>query len=446
VPRWPQAESQHESTASSHIPVISSSKGKPMVYRKRVVDAEVPRRIASMGAVVIEGPKACGKTATAREFAASEVLLDVDPNARRAVGVDPALVLDGKTPRLIDEWQIEPEIWNHIRRAIDDRGEAGQFILTGSAVPPDDVTRHTGAGRLVRMRMRPMSLFETGHGSGEVSVRSLLRGIPPRAMDPGLTVSDLADRASVGGWPGHLNQDVEEGLDAVRAYLDEIRRVDVSRVDETLRDPEKIGRLLMSLGRNVATYASIPTLAADTGGADGVLADSTIRDYLSALKRLMIVEDQPAWTPHLRSKSRLRKASKRHFVDPSLAVAALGATPRSLLQDLEFLGFVFESMVIRDLRIHAQGADAEVLQYQDNTGLEVDAIVRTRDGRWAAFEVKLGQRHVDEAAHNLLKFRDQRIDTVRVGEPTVLAVITGTGLSYMRDDGVAVIAAGALGP
>jgi len=417
-----------------------------MAYRPRIVDAELTRRLVSMGAVVIEGPKACGKTATAREFAASEVLLDVDQNARRAVGVDPDLVLSGDPPRLIDEWQIEPAIWNHIRRAVDDRGEVGQFILTGSAVPPNDVTRHTGAGRLTRLRMRPMSLFETGHATGGVSVAALLQGKSPRAADPGLTIRNLVERASVGGWPGHLDRGVDERLEAVRSYLDEIRRVDVGRVDQAVRDPEKIGRLLASLGRNVATYASIPTLAGDAGGADGALADSTIRDYLAALDRLMILEDQPAWAPHLRSKSRLRKASKRHFVDPSLAVAALGATPAQLLDDLEFFGFVFESLVIRDLRIYAQAADARILQYQDNSGLEVDAVVRTRDGRWAAFEVKLGQDQVDEAARNLVKLRDGRIDTAKAGEPAVLAVIVGTGLSYTRDDGVAVVAVGALGP
>ena len=416
------------------------------MYHPRIVDEELTRRLASMGAVVIEGPKACGKTATAREFAASEVLLDVDQNARRAVGVHPDLVLEGDHPRLIDEWQIEPTIWNHIRRAVDDRGEAGQFILTGSAVPPDDVTRHTGAGRLTRLRMRPMSLFETGHSTGSVSVGALLQGVPPRAADSGLTVPGVAERACVGGWPGHLNRTVDQSLEAVRSYVDEIRRVDVGRVDQTVRDPEKVSRLLASLGRNVATYASIPTLAADAGGADSPLSDSTTRDYLTALERLMIVEDQPAWAPHLRSRSRLRNASKRHFVDPSIAVAALGTSPAGLLEDLEFFGFVFESMVVRDLRVYAQAVDAEVLQYRDNSGLEIDAVVRARDGRWAAVEIKLGHREVDDAARNLLKLRDGRVDTARAGEPTMLAVILSTGLSYMREDGVAVIAVGSLGP
>lgn len=416
-----------------------------MPYRKRIVDEELTRRLASMGAVVIEGPKACGKTETARQVARSEVLLDVDLNARRALGVDPALVLAGAAPRLIDEWQVAPEIWNRLRRAIDERGAPGQFVLTGSAVPADDLTRHTGAGRLAKLRMRPMSLYESGHATGDVSLAGILKGEHPRAPDPGTSIHDVTARVCAGGWPGQLSLHVDQATEAVRSYLDEIRRVDVSRVDSP-RDPVKVGRLLASLGRHVSTMASIPTLAADVGGSDESLALTTVREYLAVLERLMIIEDQPAWGPHLRSRSRLQKAAKRHFVDPSLAVAAVGATPKSLLSDLETLGLVFESMVIRDLRIYAQASDGEVLHYHDNTGLEVDAIVRVRDGRWAAFEVKLGHGDVDRAAANLIKLRDMRIDLDRTGAPALLGVIVATGLSYMRADGVGVIAVGALGP
>lgn len=416
-----------------------------MRYHPRVVDAELRRRLAVAGGVVIEGPKVCGKTTTARQVSASEVLLDVDRNARRAARLDPSLVLAGDVPRLIDEWQAEAGIWNHIRRAIDDRAKPGQFILTGSAVPADDIHRHTGAGRIARLRMRPMSLFESGDATGDVSLSQLLQGVPVRASDPGLSVQDLVEKAATGGWPGHLQHAPDQAIEAVRSYLDEIRRLDVSRVDGKQRDPEKVGRLLASLGRNVATYVSITSLADDTGGADDVLAVTTVSDYLDALERLMIVENLQPWAPHLRSKSRLRKASKRHLVDPSLAVAAIGAGPEDLVRDLEFFGFVFESMIVRDLRVYAQAAGAEVLQYRDNTGLEIDAIVRTRGHRWVPFEIKLGQSQVDEAARNLLRFRE-RVDTRKCGEPQALGVIVGTGYSYVRDDGVAVIAAGALGP
>jgi predicted AAA+ superfamily ATPase len=414
-------------------------------YHPRIVDDELASRLEATGAVVIEGPKACGKTATARQIAASEVLLDVDANARRAIAVDPALVLDGPTPRLLDEWQIEPAIWNHVRRAIDDRAMPGQFILTGSAVPADDITRHTGAGRIARLRLRPMTLFETGASDGTVSLAQLLAGEPARSPDPGLAVADLAEAIARGGWPGFRTLALGPALRAVRDYLDEIRRVDVSRVDGTRRDPSRVGQLLRSLARNVATYAAATTLASDTGGADGPLKDDTVREYLDALGRLMIVEDQPAWAPHVRSRYVLRSASKRHFVDPSLAVAALRATPDDLLRDLNLLGFLFESLVVRDLRVYAQAADARVLQYRDSSGLEVDAIVETADGRWAAFEIKLGPGLVDQGAATLTRFA-RRIDVSRCGPANALGVIVGTGYGYVRDDGIHVIPIGALRP
>lgn len=414
-------------------------------YRKRVVDGELAARLSSVGAVLIEGPKACGKTATARQVAASEVLLDVDTNARRAVALDPGLVLDGPVPRLIDEWQVEPDIWNHIRRAVDDRKASGQFILTGSAVPADQITRHTGAGRIARLRMRPMSLFETGHSTGTVSLAELLAGGPARSANPGLTVTDLVQRLAVGGWPGLLGLGVEESLQAVRDYLEEIRRVDIGRVDATRREPEKVGRLLRSLARNVSSYAAATTLAADAGGSDNALDDDTAREYLDALHRLMVLEDQPAWAPHLRSRSLLRSTPKRHFVDPSLAVAALRATPDRLLADLNLTGFLFESLVIRDLRVYAQSWDARLLQYRDNTGLEVDAVVEAADGRWGAFEIKLGIGQIDEAAATLRRFAN-RVDTDRSGLPAVLGVIVASSYGYVRDDGIAVIPIGSLRP
>lgn len=416
-----------------------------MAYQRRVVDDELASRLGSSGAVLIEGPKACGKTATARQVAASEVLLDVDAAARLAVSVDPRLILVGATPRLVDEWQIEPAIWNHVRRAIDDRVAPGQFILTGSSVPADDVVRHTGAGRISRLRMRPMSLFETGHSSGAISLAALLGGEPARAADGGMTVASLAERIAVGGWPGSLGRTVGEALRWARDYLDEIRRVDIGRVDGTRRDPERVGRLLRALARSVATTVAATTLAADAGGADGALDDETVRDYLAALERLMVIEDQPPWAPHLRSRSILRSAPKRHFVDPSLAVAALRADPTRLLEDLNLLGLLFESLVVRDLRIHAQAMDAHVLHYRDNTGLEVDAIIELADGRWAAFEVKLGVGGIDQGAATLRRFAD-RVDTQRSGSPLALGVIVGMGYGYTRPDGVAVIPIGALGP
>jgi uncharacterized protein len=412
-----------------------------MRYHSRLVDSELRQRLSSTGAVVIEGPKACGKTATARNLAASEVLLDVDENARQAVAVDPRLVLAGDTPRLIDEWQIEPAIWNHIRRAVDERGAPGQFILTGSAAPADDITRHTGAGRLTRLRLRPMTLFELEQSAGTVSLAKLMNGDQSACPDPGLNIQELIELIAVGGWPGHLRLTSKQALRANRDYLEEIRRVDISRVDGVRRDPDKVGRLLRSLARNAATYASATGMAEDIGG----ITVQTVLEYLASLERLMIVEDQPAWAPHLRSRSRLRSAAKRHFVDPSLAVAALRTSPEGLLKDMNLLGFLFESLVVRDLRVYAQAMDAEVLQYRDNTGLEVDAVIHCADGRWGAFEIKLGARMVEQGAASLLKFVD-RVDTDKCGSPSLLAVITGTGYGFMRDDGITVIPVAALKP
>jgi predicted AAA+ superfamily ATPase len=424
---------------------LQSGAGEPVVYLPRIVDAELQERLAAAGAVVIEGPKACGKTETARQRAASAVLLDVDDNARRAAEVDPSLVLDGAVPRLLDEWQVEPSLWNHVRRAVDDRGAPGQFILTGSAVPADDMARHTGAGRFSFLRMRPMTLYETGHANGAISVRALLTGEPARAADPGLTVGALAERITVGGWPAQHGTGVTDAARAARDYLTQIVNVDVSRVAGSRRDPIRIERLLRSLARNTATEVAATVLATDAGGPDGALDRHTVVEYLTILERLMVIEDQPAWAPHLRSRANLRTSPKRHFVDPSLAVAALGSGPQQLLADLNLLGLLFESLVVRDLRVLAQPLDGRVLHYRDNYGVEADAIVQLVDGRWAAFEIKLGAGLIEEGAASLLRFRNS-IDVNKSGPPAVLGVITGNGYGYRRPDRIDVIPIGALGP
>ncbi len=416
-----------------------------MVYLPRVVDDELRVRLAAAGAVVLEGPKASGKTETARRAAASSVLLDVDDNARRAAAVDPSLVLDGAVPRLIDEWQIEPGLWNHVRRAVDERGEPGQFVLTGSSVPADDVARHTGAGRFSFVRMRPMTLFESGHTNAGVSLRALLSGEPPRCKDAGLTVADLADRVTAGGWPAQIGRPVAGARRAARDYLEQIRQVDVSRVAGSRRDPSRVERLLRSLARNTATEVAVTVLAADAGGGDGPLDRHAVAEYLNILDRLMVIEDQPAWAPHLRSRANLRTSPKRHFVDPSLSVAALGAGPERLLADLNLLGLLFESLVVRDLRVLAQPLGGTVLHYRDNYGVEADAVVQLPDGRWGAFEIKLGAGLIEEGAAALARFR-AAIDTGKSGEPAVLGVIVGTGFGYLRPDGISVVPVGALAP
>lgn len=416
-----------------------------MNYAPRVVDRELENRLAAAGAVVIEGPKASGKTETARQAARSEVLLDVDASARELVGIDAQLVLDGETPRLVDEWQLEPAIWNHIRRAVDDRGTVGQFILTGSSVPPDDHIRHTGAGRFSFLRMRPMSLFEAGRSSGEVSLSDLMEGKKPKSTEGHLPITDLVDLVMVGGWPAQVGRPIPEAARAARDYLKQISEVDVRRVAGGRRDQAKVRALIRSLGRNVATEVSITALAADAGADDAPLSRDAVSEYLNLLERLLIIEDQPAWAPHLRSRAQLRTSPKRHFVDPSLAAAALGASPKQLLSDLNTFGFMFESMVIRDLRILSQPLGGQVLHYRDNKDREVDAIVTLADGRWGAFEIKLGPDRVDEGADALLRFL-KAIDTKKCGEPAVLGVITSRGYGYQRKDGVSVIPVGALAP
>lgn len=414
-------------------------------YRPRVIDKELAERLAAIGAVVLEGPKTCGKTVTGRHHAASEVLLDVDRNARRMVGIDPGEVLRGKTPRLIDEWQTEPDIWNHVRRAVDDRGAPGQFILTGSSVPADDITRHTGAGRLTRLRMRPFSLLESHHSSGEISLRRLLDGTPQRSERSELAAPALAELLCRGGWPAHLGYPLARALRMNRDYLNEIRRVDISRVSGKQRDPLKVGRLLRSLARNLATPASLSTLITDVRGGGHIMKWETASQYLDALERLMIVEDLPAWAPHLRSRTTLRTTPVRHLADPSLAVAALRATPRRLLYDLEYFGFLFEAMVVRDLRVYAQVAEAEVYHYREKAGLEVDAVVECDDGRWAAFEVKLGDRWVDRGKDSLRRLAGRMIKGGR-GEPSALAVIIPNGYGHVPCGDVGVIPIGTLGP
>ncbi len=419
-----------------------------MAYRKRVMDELLSERLTAAGAVLIEGPKACGKTRTARQIARSEVLFDIDANARAAMDVDPNLVLVGETPRLLDEWQVAAgTVWNRVRRLVDERQQPGQFILTGSAVPNEDVNRHTGAGRFAVLQMRPMSLFESGHSTNQISLRGLLlEGDQANCGNPGMSVAQAAELVTIGGWPGNLDKSVQAAMQANRDYLAQVREVDVGRVGSARRDPMRINRFLQSVARHTATEAKIAVLSQDAADPDeGPLARSTAYEYLDALERLRLVEDQPAWSVHLRSKAILRKAPKRHFVDPSLAVAALAASPQRLLQDLNTFGYLFESLVVRDLRILSQPLDGTVYHYRDSAGLEVDAVVQLPTGEWGAFEIKLGSRQTDLAAERLLRFASQ-VDTTQCGAPTTLGVITIDSYGLMRPDGVSVIPIGALAP
>lgn len=417
----------------------------PTGYRWRVADAAVARALAAMPAAVIEGPKGCGKTWTGRSFARSEVLFDRDVNARQSASVSPGLILEGLEPRMLDEWQLAPEVWNQVRHAGDEERRNGRFILTGSAVPPDDITRHSGAGRIARVRMRPMSLAETGESTGEVGLRDLLEGSPVAAQRPEANFRDVLDALCRGGWPRLLGQSVADAQLFLDNYLADLCRTDVSSVDGVMRDPAGVARLIASIARNIATTASFSRLAADTAG-DRPLNRTTATEYLRSLERLFIVEDAPCWRSHLRSRATLHSSPKRHFTDPSLAVAALGTGPERLLADLEALGFLFESLAVRDLRIYSQAGNAAVYHYRDSNELEVDAVIEARDGRWIAAEVKLGgEEGIEQAARSLLRLRD-KVDADRTGEPSKLLIITAAGYGYDRPDGTTVIPLTALGP
>lgn len=418
----------------------------PDGYRSRVVHQDMRAALAASAAVVVEGPKGCGKTWTSRHFARSEVLFEQDASARLASSVTPSVVLDGPPPRLLDEWRLAPEIWPHVRAACDaEPGAVGRFVLTGSATPPDDLTRHSGAGRVSRVRMRPMSLLESGHSTGEVSLSALLGGGTCAASSSDVAVGEIVEAACRGGWPRLLRLDVTAAQRALRDYLGEVCRVDISAVDGIRRDPDGVERLIVSLARNVSSTAAVTKLAAEAG-AEAAMHRTTAQSYLAALRRLFVIEDLPHWRTHLRSRATLTKAPKRHFVDPSLSAAALRATPEGLLRDLETFGFMFESLAVRDLRVYAQANDAVVFHYRDSDGLEADAVIETGDGRWIAVEIKLGSiRGIDAAAESLRRLA-AKVDTDRAGPPAKLVVVTASGYSYERPDGVSVASITTLGP
>ena len=414
-----------------------------MLYQKRFVDKTLIQRLESAGAVLIEGTKGCGKTETAKQAAGSVVRFDADEQVRIRMEIDPKSVLDGTTPRLLDEWQEYPQIWNYVRREIDERKKKGQFSLTGSATPDEKAKRHSGAGRFSVVRMRPMSLYEKGWSSGEVSLAGLMRGEAPASEPVAFNLGDFAEKITLGGWPGLIGENAATGLRFASDYISLVAEVDLSKVSDKRRDPHKVMRLLQSVARNISTEATITSLAKDIGGNDDSMDNETVSEYLSALERLMAVENLPAWNTHIRSADMLRKSPKRHFVDPSLALGALGLSVDKVIADLNYFGMLFESLAIRDLRIYAGVGDGKVFHYRDSRGLEIDTVVEYADGTWGAFEIKLGIGAVDDAANTLKKFA-AKINTDKVKSPATLTVITGNGFAHRRPDGVNVVPLAAL--
>jgi predicted AAA+ superfamily ATPase len=416
-------------------------------YLSRLCDTELQLALKSAGAVLIEGAKWCGKTSTANNAAKSVVYMQ-DPDNTQSyqamADTKPSLLLKGNNPRLIDEWQVAPVLWDAVRFEVDKRAERGLFILTGSAVPPENVTAHTGTGRISRMIMRPMSLFESLESNGQISIGALFNG-KQKETDAisDLTIEQIAFLICRGGWPASIGQEKETALRMARDYVEAIIHQDISRVDNIEKNPERVRLLLRSLARNISTIANYQTIKQDIEATDISISDKTISTYINALRRIFVVEDINAWSPSLRSKTAIRTSEKRHFVDPSLATAVMRINPEGVLADFEYFGFLFESLCTRDIRIYAQANDADVFHYRDKTGLEADLIIRQRNGKWAAIEIKLGNKQIEEAAQNLLAL-SAKIDEEKMGKDAFLMIVTGGQYAYQRNDGIWVVPIGCL--
>lgn len=416
-----------------------------MEYTKRIVEIDLIAKMSASGAVLIKGPKSCGKTETAKQYANSILNMDRDLQVPIIMATNPQLLLEGPTPRLIDEWQEQPEIWNYVRHEVDNRKLKNQFILTGSANPPENVRLHSGAGRFTVLQMDTMTWQELGYSNGTVSLSDLLNGTVNSFYEPAISLDFIVERLCIGGWPALMGEQLENAIKMNQGYVDLLCEVDMSQVSRVKRDPQKVRNLIKSLSRNVATLVDNNTLGKDVKmNEHAEISRNTITDYLSALSKLMILYEQPAFNLHIRSSASLRKSPKRHLCDASLAVAALGLGKDSLLKDVKYTGFLFESLAIHELSVYAKANDAQVFHYHDSYGYEVDAIVQKRNGNYAAFEIKLGVGFIDHAAENLKAFVSN-IDTSKMETPKSLNIITGTGMSYQRPDGINVISLAALG-
>jgi len=416
-------------------------------YIKRISDEKLKILLQSKGAVLIEGPKWCGKTRSAEEIAKSALYMQ-DPDISKEniliAKTRPSLLLDGETPRLLDEWQVAPELWNAVRFAVDRRRLNGQFILTGSVVPARTDDMHTGTGRIARMKMRTMSLFETGDSTGEISLRALFDGDTGMDGKSNLTVEQYAFLINRGGWPAVAAEKNERNSMVIAYdYLEAIANEDISRVDGIEKNPDRVRGLLRSISRNISSEARTATLLSDMAANDEALSQVTIDLYLNALRKIFVIEDLPAWSVSLRSKYAIRTTTKKHFIDPSIAAASLRATPKKLLSDFKTFGFLFESLCIRDMRAYAEGIDGNVYHYRDKSGLEIDAVIQLADGRWGAVEVKMGAGEIESAAENLLRF-ERQVDTEKANKPAFLMVLTATEYAFQMNNGVWVVPLGCL--
>lgn len=424
-------------------------------YRRRTADTILQKKLASTGAVLIEGAKWCGKTTTAGQIARS-ILYMQDPSTKQQnlemAEINPGLLLQGNTPRLIDEWQLAPKLWDAVRFEVDQRDKFGQFILTGSAVPADTTQiSHSGTGRISRLLMRPMSLHESGDSSGEVSLKELFEGNTDISGRNETDLERLAFLICRGGWPKSVDSSETAALQQALNYFDSVVNMDISRVDNTQRDAEKARRLLRSYARSVGSQAKIPSITRDvfvneiSENEDVTGKAATINAYINALKKVFVIEDTPAWNPNLRSQTAIRTSDTRYFTDPSIGSAALGLGPRDLINDLNTMGLLFENLCIRDLRIYAEALDGNVYHYRDKNGLECDAVVHLRNGSYGLIEIKLGgDTRIAEGTETLNKLA-AALDTTKMKSPAFKMLITGVGnYAYRRKDGILIVPAGCL--
>lgn len=424
-------------------------------YRHRIMDSLLEKKLQAKGAVLVEGPKWCGKTTTAEEIAATKIMLartDVKEQFRSLLEIDTDAALQGASPMLIDEWQTVPKLWDAVRYTVDHRHLMGQFILTGSAVPDKDAEKereHSGTGRFGWLTMRPMTLFESGESNGTVSLGELFSAPEKILQRNSLNLKEIAFVICRGGWPAAVGLPDDIALEQAYDYYDAVTKEDVTKVDGVKRASERVQRLMRSYARHQGTQASVSTLKEDLKNNDGAaMDDDTIGSYLDALRKIFVIEDMPAWNPNLRSKTAIRTADTRYFVDPSIAAAALGIGPEDLLNDLNTMGFFFEAMCVRDLRVFAEALKGNVYHYRDKSGLECDAVIHLRDGRYGLIEIKLGgETLINEGAATLNSLSEQ-IDTTRMKSPAFRMVLTATGeFAYRRpSDGVYVVPIGCLKP
>ena len=415
-------------------------------YYTRLLDNKLGLYLETFGAVLIEGPKWSGKTTTASHHASS-ILKMQDPtqikNNLLIAESAPKLLLDGAKPRLIDEWQVAPTLWDCVRVAVDDSGESGQFILTGSATPLLEATMHTGTGRIARVVMRPMSLYESLDSTGAVSLKELFEMVAIKGCKATLSIQDIAYLICRGGWPQSIGESVDSALLIANQYVKSIYNHDISYLDGSIKDPKRVQAFLRSYARNVQTLTKNTTLLEDVKTNDISLTEATLYSYLNALQRLFIIEETPAWSPNIRSKTAIRTSNKKGFVDPSIAAAILGQTPTSLLKDFELFGFLFEALCVRDLRIYADQMNGEIYHYRDQYGLECDAVIRLNNGDYALVEIKLGGKAEEQAALNLNRLSELLVSK-GYSSPRFKMILTGGEYAYNRKDGVVAVPVGCL--